>query len=243
MALLHSAASQGGNHMRPLLATTAVTLLTICVVSSAPRTAAAATALGKSAWSVELGTVLGQNNEASIAIRHHSSASSALRLGLEFEAGKVSTNKGTTFQTGVPDLGASVWNSFVSNAISIQWMRFAPIRDNVTATFAVGPVLQISRSALRNEDGAGDPSFSGLETSTQTNLYGLDLGLGVEWFFNGRLSLGASTGLRALIGTAKSANISRLGTGLTYTKREINLDSDVTQVNTGTGKIQLTGYF
>ena len=224
-------------------ATSAVALLVLFGVTSVPRTAAADTALGRAKWSVELGTILGQTNDASLAIRCHSGASSAFRLGIQVFVQNADGNDGTITQAGSPDVKTTVFNQINSNTLSIQWMRFAPIRDNVTATFAVGPVVQMGKSAFRQESGVGDPSFTGFENSAKTTLYGLDLGLGVEWFFNSRVSLGASTALRAMMGKSKYVQVQRSGTGSTYAQIESEIEADITQISTGTGRIQLTGYF
>jgi len=228
--------------MRHLVATTAVTLLVLCLVSTASRTTAAETALATSTWSVEIGTDFGTGNEdASFAIRRHSSASSAFRFGIEVDLDKLDGD-GTRTVTGSPDEDATVFNESNFSAFSIQWMRFASIRDNVTATFAVGPVVQMERQGFREATGQGTPLFDEREFKQNTTTFGLDLGLGVEWFFNRRVSLGGQTGLRATIGTSKLVDIDRSGTGLTYDKTETSLDGDVKEITTETG-IYLTGYF
>ena len=73
--------------------------------------------------------------------------------------------------------------------------------------------------------------------------FGVDLGLGVEWFFNRRFSLGGQTGLRATTGSGDQVEIFRSGTAGTYSKTETALDVDVTELTVGTARIQLTGYF
>ena len=105
-------------------------------------------------------------------------------------------------------------------------------------TFAVP-----ARSGFRQEFGIGLPSYQSNESWNQETLYGLDLGLGVEWFFNPRLSLGGQSGLRATTGTGNSVQVFRNGTRPTYSKQEISIDSDVTEISTTTARIQLTAYF
>lgn len=226
--------------MRKLTATIPVLLIVLSLVSSAPHRAAAATALGTSTWSLEIGTDLGAGNtDGSFAIRKHSSASSAFRFAIEVDMGETE-GTGTITDTGSPDL--DVEQNFKSHSIGllIQWMHFAPIRDNVTATFAVGPVVEFERSSTRSTDGIrGQPGFDEDEFRFNSTAFGVDLGLGVEWFFSRRLSLGGQTGLRAVTGSGNQVDIDRSNTS----KTETALDVDVTEVSVGTARIQLTGYF
>lgn len=228
--------------MRHLLATTAAALLALSLLSSPPRAVAAETALGTSAWSLEIGTDLGTGNSgASIAIRRHSGASSAFRFGIDANVDKLDGD-GTRTQTGSADEDVNQDNQNNNVALSIQWMRFAPIRSHVTATCAVGPVVTMNRNFFRQEE-AGLPGFTGFEVSSRSTQFGLDLGLGVEWFFNSRFSLGGQAGLRATTGTNKQVFIDRSGTGATYSVTETQIDSDVTDISTANTRIHLTAYF
>jgi hypothetical protein len=229
--------------MRHLLATTVAALLGLSLFSSPSPTAAAETALGTSAWSLEIGTDLGTGNSgASIAIRRHSGASSAFRFGIDANLDKFEGD-GTRTETGTADEDVNQDNQNSNVALSIQWMRFAPIRSHVTATFAVGPVVTMNRGFFRVEDQLGLPGFSGFEVSSRSTQFGLDLGLGVEWFFNSRFSLGGQAGLRGTTGTSKQVNINRSGTAATYSITETQIDSDVTEISTENTRIHLTMYF
>ncbi len=176
------------------------------------------------------------------AVRRHSGPSSAFRFGVDANLTD-NDGDGTQTQTGSPDSDADQDNYYANYAFSIQWMRFASIRDNVTATFGVGPVVTMYRQGQRQELNAGLPAFSGYEYSTRETLYGLDLRLGAEWFFNSRVSLGGQGGLRATTGTTKYRNISRSGTGVTYSKTETDIESDATRITTGNTRILLSVYF
>jgi hypothetical protein len=146
----------------------------------------------------------------------------------------VSEGKGTLTDTGSPDVDAEQTFEFNSTNLSIQWMHFAPIRNNLTATFAVGPVVGFTRQFQRGTQGTQEVEF--LFSST---TFGVDLGLGVEWFFNRRFSLGGRTGLRAVTGSGSQVTIVRSPAS----KIEIDLDVDETELSVGTARIQLTGYF
>jgi hypothetical protein len=215
-------------------ATTSVVLIVLCLVSSARPVAAAATALGTSAWSLEIGTNVGAGNQdGSFAIRKHTSASSAFRLGIEGDL-DASDGNGTRTNTGSPDADAEISFEFNSTYLSIQWMHFAPIRDNVTATFAVGPVVGLARDFQRIKQLTQEVEFV-----SRSTRFGLDLGFGVEWFFNRRFSLGGRTGLRAVTGSGSQVAIYRSP----GSKTETNLDLDQTELSVGTARIQLMGYF
>ena len=176
-------------------------LLALCLISAAPRAAGADTALDTSAWSLEIGTNVGSGaNDGSLAIRHHSGASTAFRFAVEVNLNE-SDGDGTRTTTGSPDLDVEQFSNSSGTDFSVQWMHFAPIRDNITATFAVGPVVEVQHQTFRFGTGLGTPSFSGGEGRFSSTTYGVDLDLGMEWFFNRRLSLGGQTGLRATTGS------------------------------------------
>ncbi|HKQ20289.1 MAG TPA: hypothetical protein VJW75_11140, partial [Candidatus Eisenbacteria bacterium] len=162
--------------MRKLTATIPVLLIVLLLVSGAPPGTAAATALGTSTWSLEIGTDLGSGDtDGSFAIRKHSSASSAFRFGIEADLGD-SDGSGTITDTGSPDL--MVEQTFESHSIDlmVQWMHFAPIRENVTATFAVGPVVELTRQSQRFTEGtSGQPGFDEDEFRFSSTAFGLDL--------------------------------------------------------------------
>lgn len=223
----------------------ALILLILAVGSTfgSPRTAAAETALGTSTWSLELGTTLGgyDDNIAGFAIRRHS-GSSAFRFRVELGLNE-SDQDGAYNRTGIPSATATEAQTYNSHAFSIQWMRFAEIRENVTATLAVGPVMEHYRSTWRRGENYGLPAFYENENAQRTTSYGADLSLGVEWFFNPRFSLGGQSGIRATAGTRKTVDVLRQGTGATLTIVERNVEGDVRQVTTTSTRILLTGYF
>jgi hypothetical protein len=225
------------------LHTMAIGLLAVGLSFGSARTAAAETALGTSAWSLEIGTDVGTgDNDVSFAIRHHHGASSAFRFGVEVDVAKFD-GEGTRTSTGVSDVGVEQYSDGYDYALSLQWMRFAPIRNNVAATFALGPMVRMQRSSFSQSTGIGLPSFSNFAAGQRSTTFGLDLGLGVEWFFNPRFSLGGQTGIRALTGSGHQVSIQRSGFGPTYSKTETDVEVDETEITTGTGRIQLTGYF
>ena len=214
-------------------------LLGLCLISAAPRAAGADTALGTSAWSLEIGTNVGSGaNDGSFAIRHHSGASTAFRFAVEVNLNE-SDGDGTITTTGSPDIDADLYSSSSGTDFSVQWMHFTPIRDNVTATFAVGPVVEVQRQVFRIGFGLGTASFSGGEGRLTSTTYGVDLGLGMEWFFNRRLSLGGQTGLRATTGSGKQVIINRSATSIT----EQTIDTDDTRIDIGTARLNFTAYF
>lgn len=221
-------------------ATVAVVLLALCLVSSGPPGAVAATALGTSAWSLEVGTNIGAaDQDGSFAIRKHSSASSAFRLGVEVDLND-SDGNGARTDTGSPDVDVEQTLQSSSTNLSVQWMHFAAIRNSVTATFAVGPVVGFTRQSFRTRQGtSGQPGYSEVEFLFSSTTFGVDLDLGVEWFFNRRFSLGGRTGLRAMTGPGSQRTIVRSPAS----KTEIDLDVDDTELSVGTARIQLTGYF
>jgi hypothetical protein len=221
----------------------AATALGLLLVFGAPRDAAADTALGESNWSLEIGTDLSAgSDDASIAIRRHMGAGSAWRFGIGVSADKRSGD-GVRTETGQPDEAGERFDDYSSYSFTVQWMRFGSIRDNLTAVFAIGPVFERSNSSYSENYDIGTPGYSGYEYGDSRTEFGVDLGLGMEWFFTRRLSLGGQASLRATTGTTDVVQISRSGTGGTYDKTEIQFELDTTEVDASAGRIKLTAYF
>ncbi|HSQ59358.1 MAG TPA: hypothetical protein VLT84_02825 [Acidobacteriota bacterium] len=228
-------------HMRKTIV--AVAAIGLWFAVAAPPNAAADTALGESMWSLEIGTDLGAgSSDGSIAIRRHMGASSAWRFGIDLDFDK-RDGDGVLTDTGSPDEDVELFQENIFYAVSFQWMRFAAVRDNLTATFAIGPVLQRRRQIYGESQDVGLPSFQSYEVRQSSTEYGVDLGLGIEWFFTRRLSLGGQAGIRATTGTADVVQIQRFGNAGTYNKTELNYELDTTGIEASTGRIKLTGYF
>jgi len=224
---------------------TAVVLaaLGLALALIAPQVAAADTALGESKWSLEIGTWLGSGSgDAAIAIRRHTGANTAWRFGIEADVSSLDGD-GTRTETGLADQDALYFSDHHDYVLSLQWMHFAAVRDNLTATFGFGAFYSNYLSSYRQTYAVGQPSFYEYEDHDGQVTYGLDLGLGVEWFFSRRFSLGGQVGLRAGLGTDTATTIYREGTGATYEIRETTIESDITRVETSGGKILLSAYF
>lgn len=198
------------------------------------------TALGTSSWSLEFGTSLGASGDefSEIALRRHLSERSALRIGL---GGNVngSEGDGTETQTPNPTIDVMRINTFYNYQVSLQWVHYAAVMDRVAAQFGIGPVLEVFRNHNRNTEQFGLPGFNESEFRSDEMLYGLDLSLGVDWFFTRRLSLGGRASLQAMMGTRHEVNMFR-----TSSSRNTNqVEQDRLDVRTGGGNIYLTGYF
>lgn len=221
----------------------AILVAGLCFALVAPASASADTALGESTWSLEVGTDLSAgSDDASIAIRRHMGAGSAWRFGVEADLGD-RDGDGVLMDTGSPDEPAARWDNFSFYALTLQWMRFAAVRDNVTATFAIGPVLEVTRSSYGEDREIGTPGYQGYESTQKTTAFGVDLGLGFEWFLARRLSLGGQASLRATTGTTDLTQIQRSGNAGTYNKTELRFELDDRRVDASAGRIKLTGYF
>ena len=128
-------------------------------------------------------------------------------------------------------------NTFYNYQVSLQWVHYAAVMDRVAAQFGIGPVLEVSRSHSRNTEQFGLPGFNESEFRSDETLYGLDLSLGVDWFFTRRLSLGGRASLQAMMGTRHEMNMFR-----TSSSRNTNqIEQDRVDVRSGGGNIYLTG--
>lgn len=217
--------------------------LGFCLALTAPPAAAADAALGQSKWSLEVGTDLGNGyTDYTIGVRRHSGAGSAWRFGIEASFDNLDGD-GKRIETGAADAPVARFSDYHDWVATLHWMRFAPLRDDLAATFGVGAFYEDYREASRSTSNVGLPSFYEYESTYGTTGYGLDLTLGAEWFFSRRFSLGGQVGLRAGLGTSSSTYIIRDGAGATFDHIESTIEGDVTTVRTSGGKILLSAYF
>lgn len=209
----------------------------------APSAIAAGSALGESKWSLEVGTWLGSGSyDGSIAVRRHTGANTAWRFAIDAYASGYDGD-GTEVVTGLPDGDVVRWSDYHDYAFSLQWMHYASIRDGLAVTFGVGPFYETYVQASRDSYNAGQPSFLEWESRESRDLYGLDFGLGLEWFFSRRFSLGGQVGLRAGLGTSTVTSIARQDIGVDYTIDQTTIESDLARLDTSNGRILLSIYF
>ena len=219
---------------------TAVAVLVLGTLMFPPRDARAQ--LGTSKWSLELATDVGSFDEIGFAVRRHSGATSAFRLALNANLNHAD-GTGDLTNTGSPDLDASIFNDTHQLALAIHWMKFAKIRNELSATFATGPSVRSLRIDSRQGTGLGTASFNESEFRLDETTFGWEFLLGAEWFFTPRLSLGGSTGFRGDIGSGSQVQINRSGNGPTYDVNEFQVDTDITRITTQSARIQLVAYF
>jgi len=198
--------------------------------------------LGTSKWSLELATDVGSFDEIGFAVRCHSGATSAFRLALNANLNHAD-GTGDLTNTGSPDLDASIFNDTHQLALAVHWMKFANIRNELSATFATGPSVRSLRIDSRQGAGLGTASFNENEFRLDETTFGWEFLLGAEWFFTPRLSLGGSTGFRGEIGSGSQVQINRSGTGPTYDVNEFQVDTDIVRITTQAARIQLVAYF
>ena len=219
---------------------TAVAVLVLAIAIFTPISARAQ--LGTSKWSLELATDVGSFDEIAFAVRCHSGATSAFRLALNANLSRVD-GTGDLTNTGFPDQDASIFTDSHQLALAIHWMKFATIRNGLSATFATGPSVRSLRVGSRQGTGMGTTSFVESEFRLDETTFGWEFLLGAEWFFTPRLSLGGSTGFRGEIGSGSQVQIIRSGNGPTYDVNEFQVDTDVSRITTQSARIQLVAYF
>lgn len=226
--------------MRPRLVSIAIMTLAVTAPAFPPTSAQAQ--LGTSKWSLELGTDVGSFDEFVFAVRRHSGANTAFRFALETNVNHIDGD-GTVVETGTPDEDVATLVDIRTLGLAVHWMRFAQVREGLSATFATGPSIRQARGTVRTGQGYGTASFSEGESRQEELAFGWEFLLGADWFFSPRFSLGGSTGLRAEIGSLDVTQIARSGAGATYSVREAELETDVARVSLRPARIQLSAYF
>jgi hypothetical protein len=199
--------------------------------------------LGTSRWSLELGTDLGSTSSFEFAVRRHSGGSTAFRLGISANSNHRDGDGRAVGYFTPADESATSFRDFHDVNVSLEWMHFATVRQNVSAVFATGPSVQLYRSYYRQGFGAGLSTFQEQEQRNDETLFGWEVALGAEWHFTSRLSLGGVAGAQAHIGTSHDIQIQRSGTGVTYNRDELTIKSDVTRMETNPARIYLSAYF
>lgn len=217
--------------------------LGVWLALGAPNASAAGSSLGESRWSAEVGTWVGSgSSDRSIAVRRHTGANTAWRLAVYASVFSFDGD-GTYLETGSPDAPVARFEDYHDYVFTLQWMHFATIRDGLAVTLGVGPFYENRVDAYRYTHDAGLPTYYEDESRAQIDLYGLELGLGTEWFFSRRFSLGGLVGLRAGLGTRTDTDIHRDRIGAGYTIEEIGVESDMASLETMNGRILLSIYF
>jgi hypothetical protein len=223
-----------------------VLLATLAIASAVPIAHAAngPSALQPGAWSVELALDIDDSNDpfGAVAFKRNMGERSALRIGV-----------GSIFnaddQEGTAVLGPGLtsdfenWSQVNGWAVFLHYVRYGAISERVATQLGVGPVIQVQRISTRNSFDVGTPSFQEGETTQELKLYGLEVMLGVEWFFTSRFSLGGQAGLRASTGDTETHQVLRTGDGPTYAITRTDRSGDTTRIETNPSRIVLTGYF
>lgn len=222
-----------------------VALLSLSMPTGTVLAANGPTALTPGAWSVELGVTLDGSGEPSnaVALKRNMGERSALRigLGLGFFDTDLEGEHENTAAAAIEDINQkSTTNNW---ALFLHYVRYGMVSDRVATQLAFGPTVQMLRNGSRQAVDVGAPAFQESEFSSEQNLYGLELLLGVEWFFVSRFSLGGQAGVRALTGDAEQIQIFRSGDGPTYEFDRYEWSGDVSRLETITSRIVLTGYF
>lgn len=223
-------------------------LAAVLSLSSTAGTALAAngpTALTPGAWSVELGVTIDGSSDPSsaVALKRNMGERSALRIGLGL--GFFDTDLEGEFEDTSPVSTEDVAQQSTTNnwALFLHYVRYGMLSDRVATQLAFGPTIQVARSGSRQSFDVGAPGFQESEFSSEQKLYGLELLLGVEWFFVPRFSLGGQAGVRGLTGDADQIQVFRSGDGPTYQFERYEVSGDVSRLETITSRIVLTGYF
>jgi hypothetical protein len=221
-------------------------LVVLAMFLTAPvaRAANGDTPLGPGVWSVELGLSIDDSfDQGTISLKRHMSEKTAFRIGVGAQFNEIDA-EGDLLDTTPPSSGDAA--QYVSSGVYsafLHYVRYGMVSDRVATLFSLGPVYQTFRSTQRQSFDVGTPSFQEFENAQEQELYGLEIGLGVEWFFTRRLSLGGEARLRGLIGDSESRQISRSGTGPTYNRESLEFSGDVKRLETSASRIVLTGYF
>lgn len=227
------------------IGTTLLVVLALILVAPAVQAANGETALGPGVWSVELGLDFDDSSDpaGAISLKRHLSETAALRIGIgvQVDDRDLEGEEEDSSPVSTEDVAQRVTSS--QYAFFLHYVRYGMLSDRVATQFSFGPVIQTSRFSQRQSSEEGTPGFSETEFWQKEMAYGLELGLGVEWFFNRRFSLGGQAMVRGVVGDMDQVQIFRSGTGPTYAFDKTELSGDITGLETSASRIVLTGYF
>jgi hypothetical protein len=222
-------------------------LVVLALVLAAPAVHAANgdTALGPGVWSVELGLDFDDASDpaGAISLKRHLSETAALRIGIGVQAQDQDLEGEEEDSSPVSTADVAQRSSSSQYALFLHYVRYGMLSDRVATQFSFGPVIETSRFSQRVSFEEGTPGFSESEFWQKQMTYGLEIGLGVEWFFNRRFSLGGQAMVRGLLGDMDQVQIQRSGFGPTFAYDKTELSGDVTRLETSASRIVLTGYF
>ena len=219
--------------------------LALLVAAPAVHAANGDTALGPGVWSVELGLDIDSSTDpaGAISLKRNMSENAALRIGVGAQVNEQDLEGDVESTSPVSSVDRAQRLSQEQYSLFLHYVRYGMLSDRVATQFSYGPVIQTSAVNSRLSTSEGTPSFSESEIWQKEMAYGLEIGLGVEWFFNRRFSVGGQARLRGLLGDVDQVQITRSGTGPTFAYNRIELNGDSTRLETNASRIVLTGYF
>ena len=203
---------------------------------------------------------LGISTGATLSVKRHLSARSALRLGVSAGFDETKSDEERSYEryatyyvpTYVSDSATGEGHDENhAYALLLHFVRYHPVRDAVTMFWEIGPSLRYAES--QSHDEFVYPGLSPTDPS-ETNSYdrsavrreaSLDLALGFEWFFNRRLSLGGRIGAFAAYGWGSEARVygATVDDGSYWAREVLRSDPEGVSVHTEPAAIHLSAYF
>ena len=171
------------------------------------------TTLGPRVWGLEFEFEPQDfRGSATLAAKRHFTTQTALRAGvvLVYSENTGSGKNVTTSPTSsVVDRTPNTYNQSRSAEFFTHLVHYVLVRDHLGVFYEVGPFIEFSDDRADLDVMRADSSGYHLARDVQGWNWGVQGGLGFEWFFRGRLSLGARWGAAASYGNGWTENRSR----------------------------------
>ena len=136
--------------------------------------------------------------------KYHFSKRDAIRLGLEINFGNSDSETiVNNLDTNIVDKSIEDTNNF-GFTINSQYIHYIRGTDNISLFGGIGPYFRYYKST-RNRELVVDEIENVMESENENYGIGLDLLVGVEWWFHKYMSLSAEYGLKFSYWSSKSS--------------------------------------
>jgi hypothetical protein len=127
--------------------------------------------------------------------KYHFSARDAVRLGLMVEFGDSDMETSSNLLDTINVNTSNIDNSSFGITLNTQYIRYIKATDDISFFAGGGPFISYSTTSSNGELMRKDP-FEKYKRTNDSYSFGVDLLLGIEWWFHKYISLSAEYGMK-----------------------------------------------
>jgi hypothetical protein len=135
--------------------------------------------------------------------KYHFSARDAVRLGLMVEFGDSDMETSSNLLDTINVNTSNIDNSSFGITLNTQYIRYIKATDDISFFAGGGPFISYSTTSSNGELMRKDP-FEKYKRTNDSYSFGVDLLLGIEWWFHKYISLSAEYGMKFIYRSRES---------------------------------------